>query len=396
MEYISPEQLELKKRWPNIIRELTHLVNRIKDIKGPNENKLPPELSSIEKKSIIDSLCDSILTDDKPELKRSVVRRMANKIGNYIIWRREPSIPVIHELMVLLPWWFAHMPLEVITKLRDIGLENILNGQIMPVQTVWKDILNAKKVYLGHCVCRSSGIVSDLYKDDEFFTIASKQQNIYLLNRIMNRYRSLIKIHGHLPDTDSKFEKIFQKMAYYRKNHFPQYCLEFLLEQTFPNWEIIPVLDKFTQSWIHSMHTNHKAFIINKELAFEFATLHYLSRGSIFTSMKLFDTPYTICTCPSPESDGGCILTNWYYYGNSETSILPNEQEFGRRKDESGNVLNCNIFSQRKHRKCIGCGCNHKEDNQRDFDMIIKQANRVLQSYRKKIKSQNKEINTNE
>jgi hypothetical protein len=75
-----------------------------------------------------------ILADEQKELKRSAARRMADEIGTYLLWRRETTVPVIHELIVLLPWWISHLPSEVIPKIRDIGLNYILNGRVATVQ----------------------------------------------------------------------------------------------------------------------------------------------------------------------------------------------------------------------------------------------------------------------
>jgi len=380
---ISPEQEELNRRWPIAVNEISELVQRIKDIRFENPQPLPDMISQEDQQLLIKTLYHALLEDDRPELKRSVVRRMANKIGDFLIGQRAPSIPVIHELLVLFPWWISHMPLSVIPDLREIALKYILNGMVLPIQTVWQDILNAPLVYLGHCVCRSSGLVNDLYKDDQVFTLLSDDTNKRLLNRFMNRYRSLVKQHGHLPDTDPKYESLCQKMSYLRKNQSSEYCIETLLEATYPCWEILPVSDKYTQSWIRSLHKNYKAHLIHKELAFELVTIQYLTRGSIFSTMKLFDTPYTICTCPTPELNGGCILTNWYYYARSNESMLPNKTGHGQRKDDSGQILPCRYFSVRATKDCIGCGCDHQKEDPRDIEHILSLANRVFQKYKR-------------
>jgi len=94
--------------------------------------------------------------------------------------------------------------------------------------------------------------------------------------------------------------------------------------------------------------------------------------------MKLFDTPYTICSCPTPEAGGGCTLTNWYYGEDSETSLLPNETHYGRKLDQSGSLLPCQEFPLRHRRNCLGCGCKHDESHPRGFDLILSQADQVL------------------
>jgi hypothetical protein len=309
---------------------------------------------------------------------------MADKIGNYLLWRRESSIPVIHELIVLLPWWISHMPGDVIPKLRDIGLNYILNGRVVPVQMAWEDILYADPVYLGHCACRSAGVVDDLYQNGKVFNLLSKEDDKRLMDRLMDRYQNLMGHHGALPDTHPRYAKLFKELDELRKKNSPEYCVDTFLKRTYPDWEILPVLNKYTPSWIRSMHKNRKAKLIHKELVFDMATILYLSRGTIFSSMKLFDTPYTICSCPTPETGGGCTLTNWYYWGLSNSSLMPNEEFNGRRTDESGKPLPCKYFPVRSKRECLGCGCDHGCDDSRNVDFILKQADEVFSEYKER------------
>jgi hypothetical protein len=377
----SPEYREMARRWPVALRELSSLLNRIRDIGRANPEHLHRKISGIEKARLTDALIKALLTDERPELKRSVVRRMADKIGNYLLWRRESSIPVIHELIVLLPWWISHIPADVIPKLRDIGLNYILNGRVVPVQMAWEDILYADPVYLGHCACRSAGVVDDLYKDGKVFNLLSEQDDRRLMDRMMNRYRNLMQRHGALPDTHPRYVKLFQELEALRQKNSPDYCVATFLERTYPDWEILPVLKKYTPSWIRSMHKNRKAKLIHKELVFDMAAILYLSRGTIFSSMKLFDTPYTICSCPTPETGGGCTLTNWYYWGLSNASLMPNEEFNGRRTDASGKILPCKYFPVRSTRECLGCGCDHGRDDARNVDFILGQADKIFSEY---------------
>ena len=376
----SLEAVELRRRWPIALRELKALADRVRDIRAANPDALHPSISEYEKKSLRDALVAALTTDDKPELKRSVVRKMADKIGDYLLWRRESSIPVIHELIVLFPWWISHLPGEVVPRIRDIGLNAILNGRVVPVQQTWKDILAAKAVYIGHCACRSAGVVDDLKKDGKVFLTVSEKDNRRLLDRFVYRYQSLVRRHGQVPDTDPTYIALAEDLVALKKRNAPEYRLETFFERTWPHWEILPVYDTYTPSWIRSMHRNHKAHLVHKELAFEFATLVYLARGTIFSSMKLFDTPYTICSCPTPESGGGCTLTNWYYHGQSNTSLLPNGEYYGRRTDSAGNVLPCRYFPARAGRDCIGCGCRHDHPEPRGIDTVLDQADQIMAS----------------
>ncbi len=378
---ISPEQVEMERRWPIALKELSALIDRIKDISRANPGELHKNLSDVEKQKLVEGLMNAILADEQKELKRSVARRMADKIGTYLLWRRETTVPVIHELIVLLPWWISHLPGEVIPKIRDIGLNYILNGRVVPVQMAWQDILNADPVYLGHCACRSAGVVDDLYQDDKVFNLLSEADSRRVLDRFVDRYLALVEKHGQLPDTDDCYTNLCRDLVQLRENNSSDYRLETLLKRTYPDWEILPVHEKYTPVWIRSMHKNHKAHLIHKELVFELSTALYLSRGTIFSAMKLFDTPYTICSCPGPESGGGCTLTNWYYWGGSNTSLLPNEEKYGRLKDDEGCVLPCRHFPVRSQRECMGCGCNHEEEA-RDVSSAFRQADAVFEKYK--------------
>lgn len=379
----SIEEAELERRWPLALSELKALANRMRDMGPANKTKLPAVLSKVEKKKITEAIFKSLMTDEQPGLKRSVARRMANKIGDYLLWRRETSFPVIHEMVVLLPWWISHMPGSVIPKIRDIGLKYILNGSVLPIQTVWRDILEAPLVYLAHCACRSAGVVDDLYaKDGLVFNMLSDDQNCQLSRRFADRFEAIMSRHGKIPDTDADYFELFDRFVkQWRKKQSPK-CLDDLIIATYPHWEILPISDKYTPSWVRSLHRNHKAHRVHKELVFELATILYLSRGTIFSSMKLFDTPYTICSCPTPEAGGGCTLTNWYYGEDSETSLLPNETHYGRKQDQSGNLLSCQEFPLRQKRKCLGCGCKHDESRPRGFDLILSQADQAYQTQR--------------
>jgi hypothetical protein len=377
---MSPEQEELERRWPVALREITSLMERIKDIRRANPKELHENLSKIEKSRLTSGLTEALLRDEPRGLKPSVARRMANRIGNYLLWRRESSVPVIHEMIVLFPWWISQLPGEVIPKIRDIGLNYVLNGRVVPVQMAWRDILEADPVYIGHCACRSAGVVDDLYHQEKIFNLLSEADSRRVLDRFVDRYEGLVKAHGRLPDTDRQYKDLCRDLADLRRTGSPDYRLETLLQRTYPHWEILPVHKNYTSSWIRSMHKNHKAHLMHKELVFELATIFYLSRGTIFSSMKLFDTPYSICSCPTPEVGGGCTLTNWYYWGGSNTSLLPNDAFYGRRRDENGKVLPCRHFPIRARRECLGCGCNHAGAS-RNVDAVLDEADETFQDY---------------
>jgi hypothetical protein len=392
-EFESPEELELRRRLPMAVNEIRNLVERIKDVRlRANPESLPRELAGVEKKTLLEGLYRAIVEDSPPAVNRSVARRMADAIGDYLLWRREMTTPVIHELLVLAPWWVAAMPGEVFARLREIGLEYILNGRVVPLQAVWRDLLDSPLVFMGHCTCRSAKVADDLLRDDgRVFTIASDADNRLLLDRIMGRYDALIEAHGALPDTAPRYREMFARLAAGRAAGSPEYRLETLLASTYPDWEFLPVLaDKYSPTWIRSLHANRKSFVLHKELAFELATTFYLAKGIVFSAMKFFDTPYCICSCPTPENAGGCVLTNWHYQGGSEQSLIPNDAVHGRRVDAAGRLLPCDKFPIRGARQCIGCGCVHGDAAPRSMQTILAEADREMAAYRRRETPRNK------
>ncbi|MBI9074383.1 MAG: hypothetical protein JEZ02_03145 [Desulfatibacillum sp.] len=375
--------LEMEEKWPAVLREIGHLVAHIKDVRlSANPEPLPHQLEHVQKNPVVLNLLKAALMEDRPGLKRPVAQRMASKIGDFFLWNRATSMPVIHELGTLSAWWTDQMPLEVIHQIRDIALDFILNGRVMPIQAVWTDLLDAELVFMGHCVCRSSGIANDFKNSKgKVYTLTSEKENIRLLNRLISRYESLINDHGSVPDTHSNYLTFLNQLKKWKKDGDARYSVQTLLEQTYPAWEFLPVLDKFTQSWIRGLHKNRKAHQLHKSLAFELANIFYLTRGNMFTSMKVVDTPYTICSCPSPDHGGGCALSNWYYHGLSNTSLIPCKEPSARRKDRNGKVLPCNQFPGRAHRDCLGCGCKHVSRSPRSVGTVLRQADLVLKDY---------------
>jgi hypothetical protein len=76
------------------------------------------------------------------------------------------------------------------------------------------------------------------------------------------------------------------------------------------------------------------------------------------------------------------VLTNWYYFGQLNSSLIPADDHHGRRRDASGQVLPCRYFPVRARRDCVGCGCNHSLDRPRDLDASLAEADETLARYR--------------
>jgi len=384
--YDSIEELEMRRRLPRIWAQIGSLVEHIKDVRlRANAEPLPAALAPVAKSDLIRGLVEAVLEGAPEGVDASVARRVARKIGDYLLWRREPTTPVVHELIVLAPWWIANIPGEVFARLRDIGLESVLNGAVKPIQAVWREVLDAPLVFMGHCACRSSHVSEDLYADGGrvYLAIDESDQRI-LLDRFVDRVGSLLERHdGTIPDCAPTFVDLGRRLLDARRRASEEYHLSVLLKQTHPFWEFLPVIEPYTPNWIRSLHANRKARLLHKELAFELATILYLGKGVVFSTMRLFGQPYCICSCPTPENGGGCVLTNWHYGSGSDVSLLPSDQEHGRRRDLSGAVLPCNRFPIRSNRACIGCGCLHGHHDPRGLRTVLAEADHYLPAVRR-------------
>ncbi|MFC1849010.1 hypothetical protein ACFL27_02265 [candidate division CSSED10-310 bacterium] len=372
------EKRDIKRRIMLARRELKELVLRFHDVARLKNPALPPEIPPSRVSKLMKELVLAMLNENqKPELKTAVVRRMADKMGQQILYTRLTSIPVIHELVALAPWWLCHFQNDVVETIRDIGLRYFMNGMVIPVQAVRQELYEARAVYLGHCVCRSSGIVDDLTTNDQPFTILSKPENDLLLQRLMNTYRALQQRQQHA-QTSEHIHDIFSRLKRLQGMNSADYTIESFFQAFYPTWEFIPVHEHYTPNWIRSMYLNNKAFKIHPRLAVEVANAFYYSRGIVFNSMKLLDTRYTICSCPSPENSGGCILTNWYYFAQANDSLITNQKYHGQRKNERGTVRNCNVFPIRSRKQCLGCGCLHQTDQGRDMEHGLKETDQLF------------------
>lgn len=379
------ERHQLAIRWKNMEQELKGLVERVRDIRfSPPSAPLPESADIPKKERLLHELIHAILeSEDDPNLKQSIARRMANETAKHMLWSRFTTTPVIHELVALIPWWLDKLPTQIIRELRNICLKYILNGIVIPVQGVLSEILTSRCVFLGHCACRSAHIVDDLIQNNEVFTLLPPEENDRLRDRLCQRYESLEQ-RGEGQATDDYFREKFKAMLQLRDEKSADYTLASLYSKLYPDWEFLLVHEEYTPNWIRSMYLNHKAHMIHPELAAEFALSLFLSRGVIFNSMRFIDSKYTICSCPTPENAGGCVLTHWYYWGQSNDSVMPSDQYFGQRKDDNGRVMLCNQFPVRTRRPCIGCGCDHKLNDPRDvaehtanLDDLIQARNRA-------------------
>ena len=379
--FASLEDLEMRRRLPRALAQLGALVARIKDIRlQRNPEPLPERVGPVPRATLLQGLVEAVRQGAPEGVSDSLARRMARTIGDHLLWHPELTTPVVHELIVLAPWWLGNMPGEVFARLRDIGLEYVLNGAVKPVQRVWRELLDASLVYMSRCTCRTSHVSDDLYADaGRVYTRIDTADGRLLVDRFTDRFERLWARHAEqVPDCDPAFVEIGLALARARRDGGPDYRLATLLERTHPFWEFLPVLDAYPPSWLHSLHANRKTRLLHKELAFELATALYVGKGIVFSTMQLFDQPYCICSCPTPENGGGCVLTGWYYASHSDASMLPSDAVHGRRRDEHGAVLRCNQFPIRATRLCIGCGCDHTHAEPHGVRTLLAEADRYL------------------
>jgi len=379
----SYENNDIRRRVLGAQRELRELTRRMKDVLKLKNPTIPADVPAPNHVELLQEFLIEVLQKNtKPELKTVVLRRMANKIGRQVLWTRITSIPVIHELIALGPWWICQLPLDVITGIRDVGLRYIMNGIVIPVQSVREELLSARSVYMGHCVCRSSGIVDDLKTNGRPFTILPRESNDVLLNRLVTTYLDLER-DGALDGRSEKIRSLFQKLVQYQQDSSAEFSLETFFDSLYPHWEFIPVQENYTPNWIRSLYLNNKAFYVPPKLAVEIANALYYSRGIVFNSMKLIDTRYTICSCPTPENSGGCILTNWYYFAQANDSLIPNTHFFGQRKERGNKTGSCNVFPFRAGKQCLGCGCHHGLEKPRDLTLGIQHTEKLYNEFLK-------------
>jgi hypothetical protein len=142
--------------------------------------------------------------------------------------------------------------------------------------------------------------------------------------------------------------------------------LDDLLAAVWPQWEILLEHPAYDTCWLEGLAKNRKVWAVAKPLAHAWVDALYRARGVIFTHMEAVGLPYAVCSCPGPEADRGCMLTNWHYFSGNDEILLPNEGEaFGRRRDPQGRVLPCRKHPERGGKGCLGCGCDHAAEEKR-------------------------------
>ena len=307
--------------------------------------------------------------DADQELKSSVLRRVSEKVAVEVLRSRLTSWDPIHlsSLRVAADWGELNLPLT-----RDILDEialRLLRGHVVPLQKVLEDVRAARALYLGRCVCRAAGRVSDLHSADV------EEELVYSLvepGESRELAKGLAVAFNALPDRkrrDAIHPDLCASLVELTSDLDDDTTADPLgrfWEKTWPYYEILLDHPDYTGAWMQSMAANDKVWKVPVEVLEPWVIAQYQARGAVFTSMALVDSRYTICTCPGPENDRGCLLFNWHYFSGAEEMVVHNTtRRPGIRRDEQGLPLPCRRFEERSRRDCLGCGCVHEEEPDR-------------------------------
>lgn len=377
------ERQSLERRLSTVQRQLRGVVDAGRAMRVPQRGGPPPRTAKGQYESelapFVALLRQAIEGQrQEPGLKSSVVKALLDEVSTAYLWTNLSTLPAFHELTVLVPFWAVNRTLATrFERLSAALVKQFLHGIVLSLQHVREEILAADEVYLAHCACRSAGVVDDLEQGGEVFTIVDDEKGRILLDRLVDRYEALGQTRCQ-STTGPKFRAVMDRLVRLRREGSKQYRLQTLLRMTYPSWELLPVKPGYTKNWVRSLQNNGKCEPVDKELIYELLNVFFHGRGAIFNSMKCVDSPYTICTCPTPENDGGCVLTNWYYYAQMNTSLIPADDHYGRLRGPKGEILNCRYFPVRARRECIGCGCNHSRRGPRDIEHSLADADELL------------------
>ena len=371
------ERESLERRLERMRRYARQLAHAAQELRPPRDREPPAGSDGSEKETLFRAVRERIAAQGDAGLKQRVVRGVTEGVCRHYLWSNLASLPVQHELSVLGPWWLvrgvAHPSFR---DFADTMSRELLNGIVLSVQQVREELLTADEVFIGHCACRGSGIAHDLEQQGRVFTLQPPRENRRLLDRLMDRYAQ----RGDLAKrtTGARLLRVLDRLARLRAKGSDGYSMDNLLRWTYPHWELLPIRKGYTTRWVRSMQNNGKAYPIDRTLALELVNIWYFSRGAVFNSMKCAGAQYTICSCPTPENEGGCVLTNWYYFGGMNHSLEPSRDYHGVRTDDEGNTLPCRYFPVRSRRPCIGCGCNHALAHPRDIQASLKESDAML------------------
>jgi len=305
---------------------------------------------------------DALLRSGGRGVKPGVLHRTAQKIAAAILRNRLSSTDPLHfgtlDLIYGLDRRDGAFSAEAVLALGRY----VLRGRVIPIQRLHGLLDEARAIYLARCPCRASGRVRD--RPDGACGAAGEDaaRNDRLLEGILGAWERPAVRRAASPRLAAAIDRVRGA----RQAHRSDGTLEALFAATWPFWEVLLEHPGFDRCWLEGLAKNRKVWALPAALAHPWVEALYHGRGVVFTHMEAAGLPYAICSCPGPETDGGCMLTNWHYASGNDEILLPNEAEaFGRRRDAAGRVLACRKHPERAERPCLGCGCDHREDRDR-------------------------------
>lgn len=305
---------------------------------------------------------DALVGVAGPGVKRGILNRTAQRIAAAILRARTSSTDPVHFGTLAA----VHGANDLDNPLaREAVLavgRYVLRGRVIPVQRVHELLDEARVVYLARCPCRASGRVQDRPGRPE--AAAAEPE---LPRAEAERLLDAIERAWERPEvpaaTSARAAEAFDRVVSARRAGAPGGTLHDLFVATWPYWEILLDHPGYDRAWLLGLAANGKVWETARPLAHAWVDALYRGRGVIYTRMEAAGLPYAVCSCPGPEVDGGCMLTNWHYFSGNDEILHPNEAGgFGRRRDAAGNVLPCRKHAAREARGCLGCGCDHAEE----------------------------------
>jgi len=300
-------------------------------------------------------LYDRVRPELDPRIKDAVARRVTQKVALFVLGNRLASWDPVHKNAVRTFCEMEGLPQADFHRLWEELCGVLVTGAVVPLEEVHQAIDEARSCHIGACVCRSSRRVRDLRgADGRVHLLASEPDCQPWMDRLLDAWRPLrCRPHRTNPALARILDDCIASDT--RPSRF--------FEATWPWFEILLDHPRFTGVWLESMTRNDKTWEVDREVLHAWVDLCWYTRGNIFTSMVVVDEPYTICTCPGPEVDGGCLLFNWHHYSGNPYVVKVREAR--QRRDADGRPLPCAWFPERGNRDCYGCGCQHTMDEKR-------------------------------
>ena len=291
-----------------------------------------------------------------PRIKDSVTRRMTQRVALAVLGNKLSAYEPIHEGAILLASQAEALPVDTLHRIFEEICGVLLIGHVVPLEQVRQDIREATDHYIGMCICRQADRVHDLHRPDsaEVYLLGSEAQHRPWMDRLVDRYESL---RGDDAITSPPLLDILARQATLRRVDDPGYGAGPFWQASWPYLELLLDHPRYVGQWRETMKANQRTWRVHPRLLEAWVDLAFFSRGAVFTSMALVDERYTVCTCPGPENDGGCLLFNWTFYSDNPHVLAPHGPS--QRRDAAGEALPCARFPERSTRPCFGCGCEH-------------------------------------